>query len=178
MTLNSLEYCTVETSDGINLNARIFKPIKDLNDGTGIVLVLPYSILGGSQSLLKGIALGLSTKGFRTIVFDMRGVLVYPQEGLFSRDLLKFVMLWLSANGPLIICLANRILLWVPLQVWFFFIFFFCSLFCRLIWIRFSVSANGSLKICLLVGFYWWVPLQVHQFLALHLIRWSKSLGS
>ncbi|KAK9289347.1 hypothetical protein L1049_007502 [Liquidambar formosana] len=117
MTLNSLEYCTVETSDGINLNARIFKPIKDLNDGTGIVLVLPYSMLGGSQSLLKGIALGLSTKGFRTIVFDMRGVLVYPQEGIFSRDLLKFVMLWLSANGPLIICLANRIFLWVPLQV-------------------------------------------------------------
>lgn len=38
-----------------------------------VVLVHPYSVLGGCQALLKGIALGLAEKGYRAVTFDMRG---------------------------------------------------------------------------------------------------------
>ncbi|KAK6937060.1 KANL3/Tex30, alpha/beta hydrolase-like domain [Dillenia turbinata] len=80
------EYVTVETSDGAKLNARIFIPNKRDEDNEveeeiennkkdmAIVLVHPYSILGGCQGLLKGIAIGLANEGFKAVTFDMRGV--------------------------------------------------------------------------------------------------------
>lgn len=73
----TLESLTVETSDGVKLRTRLFKPQgeghpKDPN--LGIVLVHPYSVLGGSQGLLKGIASSLALNGYTAVTFDMRGV--------------------------------------------------------------------------------------------------------
>ncbi|KAJ0021314.1 hypothetical protein Pint_31272 [Pistacia integerrima] len=72
-----LESCTVETSDGVKLHARVFKPSDEKDskdDNLVIVLVHPYSVLGGCQGLLKGIASGLAGKGYRAVTFDMRCV--------------------------------------------------------------------------------------------------------
>lgn len=79
----TMDSCTVETSDGVKLHARIFKPNPSeeeeeeeisKNSSWVVVLVHPYSILGGCQSLLRGIASGLSRKGYKALTFDMRGV--------------------------------------------------------------------------------------------------------
>ncbi|KAF8403896.1 hypothetical protein HHK36_012002 [Tetracentron sinense] len=68
-----MESCTVETSDGVKLNTRIFKPREEGKDNLVIVLVHPYSVLGGCQGLLKGIAVGFAERGFKAVTFDMRG---------------------------------------------------------------------------------------------------------
>ncbi|KAK2419810.1 alpha/beta-Hydrolases superfamily protein [Trifolium repens] len=75
----TVESFTVESTnnDGVKLHTRLFKPasttdIKDKN--FAIILIHPYSILGGSQGLLKGIASGLACNGYTAITFDMRGV--------------------------------------------------------------------------------------------------------
>ncbi|XP_027068079.1 uncharacterized protein [Coffea arabica] len=71
---SSTEFCTIEASDGVKLDARIFKP--NAGDGEGdlvFVLVHPYSILGGCQGLMKGMARGLANRGFTAVTFDMRG---------------------------------------------------------------------------------------------------------
>ena len=70
----SLESFTVESSDGVKLRTRVFKPPTEGNGNLGIVLVHPYSILGGCQGLLKGIASGLALNGYTSATFDMRGV--------------------------------------------------------------------------------------------------------
>lgn len=63
------------SSEGVKLRTRVFKPEGESKDGNlGIVLVHPYSILGGSQGLLKGIASGLAQHGYTAVTFDMRGV--------------------------------------------------------------------------------------------------------
>ncbi|KAF2289469.1 hypothetical protein GH714_036430 [Hevea brasiliensis] len=73
-----MESCIVSTTDGVCLQARIFKPPQETTQygslGTAIVLVHPYSKLGGCQGLMQGIALRLAIKGFITVTFDMRGV--------------------------------------------------------------------------------------------------------
>ncbi|RVW48597.1 hypothetical protein CK203_009944 [Vitis vinifera] len=68
-----VESSTVETSDGIKLHTRVFKPREEIKDNLVVVLVHPYSVLGGCQALVKGIALGLAEKGYRAVTFDMRG---------------------------------------------------------------------------------------------------------
>ncbi|KAK9736022.1 hypothetical protein RND81_04G245500 [Saponaria officinalis] len=66
---------TIEGSEGINLSARIFRPNDEIKDeNLGIILVHPYSVLGGCQALLRGIASGLSNAGYLAVTFDMRGV--------------------------------------------------------------------------------------------------------
>ncbi|XP_059278456.1 uncharacterized protein LOC132032766 [Lycium ferocissimum] len=83
----TIDSCIVETSDGVKLHTKIFKPNpynqeeeETLSEEISkkkswvIVLVHPYSILGGCQSLLRGIASGLSRKGYKALTFDMRGV--------------------------------------------------------------------------------------------------------
>ncbi|KAL3347210.1 hypothetical protein AABB24_021076 [Solanum stoloniferum] len=83
----TIDSCTVETSDGVKLHTTIFKPNPyedeeeealgeeiSKNSSWVVVLVHPYSILGGCQSLLRGIASGLSRKGYKVLTFDMRGV--------------------------------------------------------------------------------------------------------
>ncbi|KAK9157057.1 hypothetical protein Scep_003631 [Stephania cephalantha] len=63
------------TSDGLTLRTKLFHPNHYNNTHTdlAIVLVHPYTVLGGCQSLLRGIATGLSESGFRAVTFDMRG---------------------------------------------------------------------------------------------------------
>ncbi|PHT93657.1 hypothetical protein T459_01539 [Capsicum annuum] len=80
-TTPAIDSCTVETSDGVKLHTKIFKPNPyqeggeiTKNGSWVVVLVHPYSILGGCQSLLKGIASGVSRKGYKALTFDMRGV--------------------------------------------------------------------------------------------------------
>lgn len=75
MSNYAMESCTVETPNGVNLRTRVFKPKEIIKDNNiVIVLVHPYSILGGFQGLLKGIASGLAEKGYQAVTFDMRGV--------------------------------------------------------------------------------------------------------
>jgi pimeloyl-ACP methyl ester carboxylesterase len=69
----TVESTKVETSDGVKLHARLFKPREEIKGDLVVVLVHPYSILGGFQGLLKGIAAGLAEKGYRAVTFDMRG---------------------------------------------------------------------------------------------------------
>ncbi|XP_071716921.1 uncharacterized protein [Rutidosis leptorrhynchoides] len=75
------ESATIESSNGINLDARIYKPAPDDNNSTStdqnqliVVLVHPYSVLGGCQGLMKGIARNLADHGITAVTFDMRGV--------------------------------------------------------------------------------------------------------
>lgn len=90
----SRETQTIETAEGIKLDARVFRaqppheeeeeeeeenpnpehPQSDEKTSLAIVLVHPYSVLGGCQALMKGIARGLAQKGFPAVTFDMRGV--------------------------------------------------------------------------------------------------------
>ncbi|KAJ9164418.1 hypothetical protein P3X46_023995 [Hevea brasiliensis] len=74
MSSYAVESTTLETSDGVKLRTRLFKSNDDeVKDKLVIVLVHPYSVLGGCQALLKGIAIGLAEKGYRAVTFDMRG---------------------------------------------------------------------------------------------------------
>lgn len=74
MSSYTVESSTVETNDGVKLQTRVFKPKEDeIKDKLVIVLVHPYSVLGGCQALLKGIAIGLAQKGYTAVTFDMRG---------------------------------------------------------------------------------------------------------
>ncbi|KAG8389071.1 hypothetical protein BUALT_Bualt02G0191100 [Buddleja alternifolia] len=79
----SVEYCTIETSDGVKLQATIFfnpeeeeeeEDESSKNNNLVVVLVHPYSVLGGCQGLLRGIAAGLAASGYKAVTFDMRGV--------------------------------------------------------------------------------------------------------
>lgn len=78
---STTEFCTIETSDGVELDARIFKPsppptapsATESGGNLVVVLVHPYSILGGCQGLTKGIARGLANRGFISVTFDTRG---------------------------------------------------------------------------------------------------------
>lgn len=69
----TVKSCEVETSDGVKLHARIFKPEQEMRDNLVVVLVHPYSVLGGSQANLRGIAQGIAEKGLQAVTFDMRG---------------------------------------------------------------------------------------------------------
>ncbi|XP_020599775.1 uncharacterized protein LOC110039151 [Phalaenopsis equestris] len=68
-----MESATIETTDGVKLSARIFKPADPRISDYVVVLVHPFTVLGGFQGLLRGIASGLADKGFRAVTFDMRG---------------------------------------------------------------------------------------------------------
>ncbi|KAM0027644.1 putative serine aminopeptidase, S33, alpha/Beta hydrolase [Helianthus debilis subsp. tardiflorus] len=78
--MSTRESATVESVNGITLDARIYKPPTDQNNSTSnqqqivVVLVHPYSVLGGCQGLMKGIARNLAEHGFPAVTFDMRGV--------------------------------------------------------------------------------------------------------
>ncbi|KAG6514070.1 uncharacterized protein LOC121975020 [Zingiber officinale] len=68
-----MESQTVETSDGVKLHVRLFKPADPPVSDLVLVLVHPYTVLGGFQGLLRGIATGLAEKGYQAVTFDMRG---------------------------------------------------------------------------------------------------------
>lgn len=70
----TVESCKVETSDGVKLHTRLFNPATPPDAGSEVVvLVHPFSLLGGCQALLKGIAAALAEKGLRAVTFDTRG---------------------------------------------------------------------------------------------------------
>ncbi|PIM98128.1 hypothetical protein CDL12_29394 [Handroanthus impetiginosus] len=76
---SSRETCTIESNGGITLDARIYKPAapgvsEHPNGKLVVVLVHPYSVLGGCQGLMKGIARGLADRGLTAVTFDMRDV--------------------------------------------------------------------------------------------------------
>ncbi|CAI9097419.1 OLC1v1033845C1 [Oldenlandia corymbosa var. corymbosa] len=68
---------TVETSDGAILDARLYMPRETPPSAADnilvVVLVHPYTILGGRQGRMKGIALELAQRGFTAVTFNMRG---------------------------------------------------------------------------------------------------------
>ncbi|KAM7524578.1 hypothetical protein LguiA_014480 [Lonicera macranthoides] len=109
----SRESFTVDSTAGIKLDVRIYKPpIADEHpkENPVIVLVHPYSVLGGCQALMRGIARELSSKGFTSVTFDMRGAgksTGRPSLTGFSEvnDVVS-VCKWVSQNLSL-----NRILL-------------------------------------------------------------------
>ncbi|KAJ8472113.1 hypothetical protein OPV22_026456 [Ensete ventricosum] len=68
-----MESVTVETSDGVTLHMRLFKPSESPTSDLLVVLVHPYTVLGGFQGLLLGVATGLVERGYRAVTFDMRG---------------------------------------------------------------------------------------------------------
>ncbi|GER57136.1 alpha/beta-Hydrolases superfamily protein [Striga asiatica] len=73
------EVCTIESKGGITLDARIYRPAAaaEPENPTGelvAVLVHPYSVLGGCQGLMRGIARRLAERGVAAMTFDMRGV--------------------------------------------------------------------------------------------------------
>ncbi|KAK9065803.1 hypothetical protein SSX86_015204 [Deinandra increscens subsp. villosa] len=78
--MTTRESATVESGTGIHLDVRIYKPSPEENDSTTnhhkfvVVLVHPYSVLGGCQALMKGIARNLAEQGVAAVTFDMRGV--------------------------------------------------------------------------------------------------------
>ncbi|KAK6126870.1 hypothetical protein DH2020_039393 [Rehmannia glutinosa] len=78
MSSSSRETCKIETNGGITLDARIYKPAAGESEHPAgklvVVLVHPYSVLGGFQGLMKGIARRLADRGFTSVTFDMRGV--------------------------------------------------------------------------------------------------------
>nr|GMC86132.1 putative alpha/Beta hydrolase [Ipomoea batatas] len=75
-TTSSTEFSKIECSDGVTLDARIFRPAAGEHkggDSVVVVLVHPYSVLGGCQGLMKGMARGLADRGLTAITFDTRG---------------------------------------------------------------------------------------------------------
>ncbi|MED6148663.1 hypothetical protein PIB30_055101 [Stylosanthes scabra] len=74
MSNYTVESFMVDSTDGVKLRTRLFNPSSDPHGAMAIVLVHPYSVLGGSQGLLKGIASALADNGYVAVTFDMRGV--------------------------------------------------------------------------------------------------------
>eukprot|EP00249_Psilotum_nudum_P036146 c6433_g1_i1 orf=418-1089(-) len=64
----------LEVAQNISLSVRLYEPcpVSSSKDLT-IVLVHQYSVLGGFQGLLKGMATGLARRGYLSVTFDMRG---------------------------------------------------------------------------------------------------------
>ncbi|KAG0575832.1 hypothetical protein KC19_5G034100 [Ceratodon purpureus] len=70
-----METTRVESSPGVTLAVRVFRPKSSAAEkAVTMVLVHQYSLMGGCQELLRGMAYRLAAKGFTTVTFDMRGV--------------------------------------------------------------------------------------------------------
>lgn len=80
MSSSSRETCTIEAGGGVSLDARVYRPAagdsdsEHRNDKLVAVLVHPYSVLGGFQGLMKGMAADLADRGVTAVTFNMRGV--------------------------------------------------------------------------------------------------------
>ncbi|RLM80893.1 uncharacterized protein C2845_PM12G25230 [Panicum miliaceum] len=69
---------TVETGDGAKLSVLVFKPPvcgeePEAAGDVAVVMVHPYTKLGGAQGLLRGMAEGVARQGYTAVTFDMRG---------------------------------------------------------------------------------------------------------
>ncbi|KAJ7517527.1 hypothetical protein O6H91_21G027500 [Diphasiastrum complanatum] len=70
----TVEFASIDSASNVKLSARVYRP----DDGVEVknivlVLVHQYTVLGGCQGLLKGMATELASKGFVCVTFDMRG---------------------------------------------------------------------------------------------------------
>lgn len=76
MADRNVEFATVDDGQGISLSLRLYRPPPSLpsKQDLTIVLVHQYSVLGGCQALLKGLAGNLASRGYLCVTFDMRGV--------------------------------------------------------------------------------------------------------
>ncbi|KAF3640811.1 hypothetical protein BC332_09731 [Capsicum chinense] len=70
---HSRSTCTIESTDGVTLDGRVYRPTSENNSTVIAVLVHPYSVLGGCQGLMRGIARALSSRGVIAVTFDTRG---------------------------------------------------------------------------------------------------------
>ncbi|RLN08197.1 uncharacterized protein C2845_PM11G27880 [Panicum miliaceum] len=75
---SEMEWPTVETGDGAKLRVRVFKAPASREEpeaagDVAVVMVHPYTKLGGSQGLLRGMAEGVARRGYTAVTFDMRG---------------------------------------------------------------------------------------------------------
>lgn len=73
MSNYTVESSSIESTDGVKLHTRLFKTKEEIKDNLVIVLVHPFTIMGGCQGLLGGIASGLAENGHRAVTFDLRG---------------------------------------------------------------------------------------------------------
>jgi alpha/beta superfamily hydrolase len=70
-----METARVESSSGVTLSVRVFRPTANAAERpVTMLLVHQYSLMGGCQELLRGLAYRLANQGFTTVTFDMRGV--------------------------------------------------------------------------------------------------------
>lgn len=70
-----METARVESTSGVTLSVRVFRPTANATErAITMVLVHQYSLMGGCQELLRGMAHRLAAKGFTAVTFDMRGV--------------------------------------------------------------------------------------------------------
>ena len=131
----TVESCKVETSDGVKLHTRVFKPTDEEDrENLVVVLVHPYSVLGGCQGLLRGIAGGLADRGFRAVTFDMRGAGKSSGRpsltGFAEIKDVTAVCNWVCANLS-----VNRILLVGSSAGTLFFCFFFVFMLWNFVWL-------------------------------------------
>lgn len=139
-----MEFVNIESSDGIKLSARLFKASSNGNEGKSnlaVVLVHPYTVLGGSQGLLRGIAEGLAQRGFTALTFDMRGAgrssgwasLTGSSEIQDVIGVCKWVVENLKPDGIVLVGssagLFLRSLLFISLLFFFFFFFFWWNFY-------------------------------------------------
>ncbi|CAM6111834.1 unnamed protein product [Calypogeia fissa] len=67
---------TIDEGNGVQLSASLYKPPEGLGEGNknlAVVLVHQYTVLGGHQGLLKGMATLLAARGYLSVTFDQRG---------------------------------------------------------------------------------------------------------
>eukprot|EP00897_Mesotaenium_endlicherianum_P010410 jgi/Mesen1/9398/ME000614S08653 len=76
----AIESLFVESTEKVKLHAKVFSS-QNSGDGEGsvcsrptVVLVHPYSLLGGCQECMQGLARELSTLGYTCVTFNLRGV--------------------------------------------------------------------------------------------------------
>ncbi|GMH33204.1 hypothetical protein BSKO_01038 [Bryopsis sp. KO-2023] len=70
------ESALITSEDGVVLEAKVFRSSGRRHDPhlPAIVIVHQYSVLGGSQDLMRGIAQRLAAQGHVCVTFNMRGV--------------------------------------------------------------------------------------------------------
>lgn len=70
-----METAQVASTSGVTLAVRAFRPATNrAKKLITLVLVHQYSLMGGCQELLRGMAYRLAHQGYPTVTFDMRGV--------------------------------------------------------------------------------------------------------
>ncbi|EFJ29490.1 hypothetical protein SELMODRAFT_410443 [Selaginella moellendorffii] len=70
----AVEFESVDGGNGISLAVRIYRPAEEARIADlALVLVHQFTVLGGCQGLLKGMATELNNRGYLVVTFDMRG---------------------------------------------------------------------------------------------------------